>query len=84
MTIAGDVRGTDPGLREAVSFVTVEEVGRAGVDLSSEQVIATRAARRSLGLEDYHLIPTPSSLLCRESAAELCTVIARLASRHSA
>ncbi|MBW3629006.1 MAG: winged helix-turn-helix domain-containing protein [Gemmatimonadetes bacterium] len=74
----------NPTLRNAVSFVTIDEVERVGVDLNSEQVIATRAARRSLGLEDYHLIRTPASLLCRESAADLCGAIARVASRRSA
>lgn len=67
-----------PALREVVTFVPVEEVGRRKVDLNSERVMATRAARRKLGLEDYHLVESPATLLSRESAAELSTVIARM------
>jgi len=71
-----------PALREQVSFVTVDEAERSGLDAGGARVMATRAARRRLRLEDYHLVPQPASILCRESAAELCAAVARLAARR--
>ena len=67
-----------PWLRALVSFVAVEHAEREWVELGSG-VMATRAARRRLGLEEYHLIPSPASFLSRESAEELCAAIARVA-----
>lgn len=60
-----------------VRFVTVDELD-GGVDLRSPQMLITRAARRRLGLEDYHLVPAPPGYIAPESAAELCNTIASI------
>lgn len=66
--------------RGQVRFVVVDELGREGsLDLRSEDVLATRAARRRLGLEDHHLIPSPPTFISPESARELYEAIVQLA-----
>jgi DNA-binding transcriptional regulator YhcF (GntR family) len=70
--------------RNRARFLLVDELGSAGdVDLQSDAVLITRAARRRLGLKEYHFIPSPS-FISRESAWELCGVIARLALERTA
>ena len=60
--------------RGRVRFVLVDDVG-ADVDLRSESTLVTRAARRRLGLPEYHLIPSPPGYISSESAGELCQAI---------
>ena len=55
-------------------FVAVEDAEREKLDLSGSDLVITRAARRRLGLEDYHLVPTP--MVSADSARELCELIA--------
>lgn len=64
--------------RERVRFVPVDRVGDEEIDLASEDVMVTRAARRRLGMEDFHLLPPPPPVISAESAGELYNVIARL------
>jgi DNA-binding transcriptional regulator YhcF (GntR family) len=64
--------------RGQVRFVLVDElVGRGPehLDLESEAVLATRAARRRLGLPEYHLVPSPPPYISPASARALCGVI---------
>lgn len=59
--------------RGFVRFVRVDELGAPGqppLDLESDAVLITRAARRRLGLDDYHLVPS-LRYISPESAAEL-------------
>jgi GntR family transcriptional regulator len=67
--------------RDAVRFVTVDEAERGGVDLAGERVMVTRAARRRLGLEDCHLLPTLPRLVSEQSQRELCRAIVDLGAR---
>jgi hypothetical protein len=66
--------------RGQVRLVVVDELGReAPPDLRSEDVLVTRAARRRLGLEDQHLIPSPPTFISPESARELYEAVVQLA-----
>lgn len=67
--------------RGRARFVLVDELADNGgeIDPESEAVLLTRAARRRLGLKEYHYIPSPPNVISPESAWELCNVIARLA-----
>jgi len=49
--------------------------GKARLNVDGESVLATRAARRRLGLPEYHLVPAPPTYISPESARELFTVI---------
>lgn len=67
--------------RGAVRIVLVDELGSPGtehVDLHSESVLVTRAARRRLGLPEYHLVPRPPTFISPDSARELCGTIVEL------
>jgi hypothetical protein len=67
--------------RGQVRFVLADELGRrpgAPLDLRSESVLLTRAARRRLRLPEYHLVPSPPTYISRESARELCEKIVEL------
>lgn len=66
--------------RGQVRFVVVDELGAEGsLDLRSDDVLITRAARRRLGLEDHHYIPSPPTFISPESARELCEAVVQLA-----
>jgi GntR family transcriptional regulator len=67
--------------RDAVRFVTVDEAERGALDLAGEGVMVTRAARRRLGLEDCHLLPTLPRLISEQSQRELCRAIVDLGAR---
>lgn len=68
--------------RGRARFVLVDDVGTgADVDLHSESTLITRAARRRLGLPEYHLVPPPPGYISSESASELCQAIVGLALR---
>lgn len=43
---------------------------------SEEPVLATRAARRALGAEDYHLIPAPPGVLAESAVREIIRIAA--------
>ncbi|HEX9936797.1 MAG TPA: GntR family transcriptional regulator [Longimicrobium sp.] len=65
--------------RGRVRFVLVDDLGAgAEVDLHSESTLITRAARRRLGLPEYHLLPPPPGFISSESAGELCQAIVAL------
>lgn len=64
--------------RGQVRFVLVDELGSGGpehLDLHSEAVLVTRAARRRLSLPEYHLVPSPPPYISPASARALCEVI---------
>jgi len=67
-----------------VRYVLVDQLGGAEagpLDLRSEDVLITRAARRRLGLPDYHLVPSPPPFISLDSARELCGAIVQLGLR---
>lgn len=72
--------------RGRARFVLVDEVGAgADVDLHAESTLITRAARRRLGLPEYHLIPSPPGYISSDSAGELCqAIVARGLARAAA
>jgi GntR family transcriptional regulator len=64
--------------RGRVRMVLVDELGGPageGIDLSSDAVLVTRAARRRLGLPEYHLVPSPPPYISPSSARALCEMI---------
>jgi hypothetical protein len=66
--------------RGRVRLVLVDQLGGPGdpVDLESDSVLVTRAARRRLGLPDHHLVEAPPTYISPASARELCEVIVAL------
>lgn len=66
--------------RGRVRVVLVDEIGGPGepVDLESDSVLVTRAARRRLGLPDHHLVASPAPYISPASARELYEVIVEL------
>ncbi|HYH78165.1 MAG TPA: GntR family transcriptional regulator [Longimicrobium sp.] len=65
--------------RGGVRFIRVDELGDAPeVDLRAESTLVTRAARRLLGLADYHLVEPPPGYVSPESARELFGAIVAL------
>ena len=62
------------GATSSVRFLSIEEAARESIDPSDESVLVTRAARRRLGLEDYHLVPSPS-MISADSARALCEIV---------
>jgi DNA-binding transcriptional regulator YhcF (GntR family) len=64
--------------RGQVRFVAVDEARAAGVAGEGPDVLLTLAARRRLGLPEYHLVPSPPPYISPESARELLAVIADL------
>jgi DNA-binding transcriptional regulator YhcF (GntR family) len=70
--------------RDNVRFLLVDELGGRGeppVDLHGDTVLVTRAARRRLGLPEYHLIPRPPAYISPDSARELSAAIVELGLR---
>jgi DNA-binding transcriptional regulator YhcF (GntR family) len=68
--------------RGRVRFVPVDQLAFAipEVDLDdAERVVVTRAARRRLGLPEFHLLPPPATLVSPATARELSRLIVRLA-----
>lgn len=64
-----------------VRFVPVDQLRFAipEVDLADdENVLVTRAARRRLGLPEYHLVPPPATIVSPATARELSRAIVRL------
>ncbi|HEX8359337.1 MAG TPA: GntR family transcriptional regulator [Longimicrobium sp.] len=64
---------------DRIRFVPVDRVGDLPLDLARPHVLLTRAARRRLGMDDFHLVPPPPPVVSSESARELFDVIVRLA-----
>lgn len=67
--------------RGQVRLVLVDELGSSAdeaLELESETVLVTRAARRRLGLPEYHLLPPPAAYISPASARELCERIVEL------
>jgi DNA-binding transcriptional regulator YhcF (GntR family) len=67
--------------RDRIRYVLVDELEEAGVDPSAPDVLLTRAARRRLGMDEYHLLPPPWRVVSGPSARELCLSIAGAALR---
>ncbi|HET6229982.1 MAG TPA: GntR family transcriptional regulator [Longimicrobiaceae bacterium] len=70
--------------RGSFRFVLVDELDGPpgeGLDLESDRVLVTRAARRRLGLPDYHLVLEAPGYISPDSARELCELIVRLGLR---
>jgi hypothetical protein len=68
--------------RGRARFVLVDDLDtEPDVDLHSESTLITRAARRRLGLPEYHLVPPPPGYISSESAGELCQAIVALGLR---
>lgn len=67
--------------RDRIRFVQVDEGEDGSYDPESGDVILTRAARRWLGMADFHLIPPPPPVISTESARELFDLVNRLAFR---
>jgi len=63
--------------RGRVRFVMADDVG-SDVDLASESTLVTRAARRLLGMPDYHLVEPPPGYISPDSARELFGAIVAL------
>jgi DNA-binding transcriptional regulator YhcF (GntR family) len=64
--------------RGNVRVVLVDELGASPettVDLEGDDVLLTLAARRRLGLPEYHLVPSPPAFISPESARALCEQI---------
>lgn len=64
---------------DRLRFVPVDGVGDLPLDLARPDVLLTRAARRRLGMADFHLVPPPPPVISSESARELFEAIVRLA-----
>lgn len=62
-----------------IRFVPVDRVEEEQIDLDAENVMVTRAARRRLGMADYHLLPPPPQVIAPESAREIFDVAVELA-----
>ena len=58
-----------------VRFLSLEEALQEDLDLNGNDLLITRAARRRLGLADYHLVPSPP-LVSEDSARGLCEIVA--------
>lgn len=67
--------------RDRIRYVLVDELEAAGVDPSTPDVLLTRAARRRLGMDEYHLLPPPWRVISGQSARELCLCIVAAALR---
>ena len=64
---------------DRMRYVQVDRLREEGVDLESRDVMVTLAARRRLGMEEFHLIPPPPRVISPESARELFDIAARRA-----
>lgn len=67
--------------RDRIRYLLVDELRAAGVDPSAPDVLLTRAARRQLGMDEYHLLPPPWRVISGQSARELCLSIVASALR---
>lgn len=61
-----------------VRLLTLDEADQLGLDLERPDVLLTRAARRRLGLEEFHLIAPPPGVISPASASALLHEITRL------
>jgi hypothetical protein len=64
--------------RGQARYVLVDELGPE-VRLEAPSTLVTRAARRRLGLPEYHLVPPPPGYICPDSAGELFHAIVAVA-----
>ncbi|CAA9300635.1 MAG: hypothetical protein AVDCRST_MAG68-373 [uncultured Gemmatimonadetes bacterium] len=64
---------------DRIRFVPLDRLGDLPLDLARPDVLLTRAARRQLGMDDFHLVPPPPPVVSSESARELFGAIVRLA-----
>ena len=70
--------------KERIRYVLVDRVEEEGIDPSAPEVLVTRAARRVLGMEDYHLLPPPLRVISPSSARSLYETIVRTALHRTA
>lgn len=73
---------TVPAHPDQLRFVPVDRVDEEALDLARADVLVTRAARRRLGMEDFHLSPPPPPVTSPASARELLGVAVRLAMKN--
>jgi DNA-binding transcriptional regulator YhcF (GntR family) len=66
-----------------VQFLLLEEAVERGIDMGGPDVLLTRAARRRLGLEEFHLIAPPPGVISSASARAVLHEITRLSIRGS-
>lgn len=66
--------------RDRVRFVGIDELEGKEIDLEAPDVMVTRAARRRLGLPDFHLI-AEQRVISPEAARNLCCTITELSLR---
>lgn len=71
--------GTDHEGR--VEVLLLEEAERQCIDLEGPDVLLTRAVRRRLGMEEFHLIPPPPPVISSASARTLLQQISALSVR---
>lgn len=69
--------------RARVDYVLADRVEREKIDFEAPDVLVTRAARRRLGLPDYHLLPG-HRLISPASARTLCGAIVHVAMQAQA
>lgn len=69
--------------RDRIRYVLADRAGAEGVDLDAEDVLVTRAARRLLGMEDFHLLPPPMRVISPAAARELYGAIVPAALRRA-
>lgn len=67
-------------------YVPLDQMANAipPVDPRGDAVLLTRAARRALGMDDFHLLPPPARFIGPETARELQEVIVRIALERTA
>lgn len=61
-----------------VELLLLEEAEVRGIDFADPRVVLTRAARRRLGMEEFHLIAPPPWVISSSSARALLQEVARL------
>lgn len=64
-----------------VELLLLPQAEERGLDVRAPHVLLTRAARRRLGLDDFHLIPPPPGVISSASARVLLQEITRLSVR---
>lgn len=62
----------------SVQFLSLEQAEHVGLDVGRRDVLLTRATRRRLGLEEFHLIAPPPGVISSASAGALLREITRL------
>ncbi len=69
--------------RDRIRYVLADRVEEEGVDLEGPDVLVTRAARRVLGMDDYHLVPPPLRVTSPGTARDLYGAIVSISLRQT-